>query len=274
MTEITVLRNELNSPILKLLTDAEFHSNIIDILTEVKFLTGFILYEDREKMKVQLRVIKRYLRSCEKFMTLTTNEVLHAFYMNQQGLFSDLHKHYNRELNCEFIGDVLLKYITYKKFLYDRAGQHITNLIEPPQVQKFLPLGQNDWENLIQEDYEKFQHGDTPLIRDTTTKYFFLRRRAMLQYKNRLEYWDWYWRALTKMERDVKRRNTATIGSSVNRKKELEKYDEIRKTGMISRVDHISISHLLRRGVYLNFLEEMSGRGVANIFSEIEPKQS
>jgi hypothetical protein len=147
---------------------ADFSNRIKKSLAEIVFLTGGKMYDkDKENEKdfyhLQIEVIGKFL--LQAFSHLTFSEIVNAFYLNSAGKFSEIYRHYGRELNAEFVGSVLSAYVDYKRRLtdFDAFGRKLELALDPiinPQTEIPVTWSEEDtinsWRRAIEEAYMKF----------------------------------------------------------------------------------------------------------------------
>lgn len=261
--------NTLASPWLKWLEPKACWNALVDVWKYVKMASGCLLHEG-EEFQAQLRMLYEFITCNPKFATLTINEIKHAFALNYQGCYSEMHRHYNRELNAEFVGSVLNSYLLYRQYLYNHKGEMIKRLIEPAPLVIPPKTEAGDWCRMIQEDYELFRAGESQWINNTTQKYYVLRRANLLNYTNVKKYREWFDNALTRVETDVKIRSANVIGGRIDKERELAIYATYRQTGVIPMDQRMKIFHKMRKMLYLQFFDVISKVGINRIFEDIQ----
>ncbi len=266
--EVMMIRNELNSPKLKLLSEDDRWETLKDIWSEVKLVTGAIMHEG-DLLSVQLAVLERFIISNQRLADLTRTEIIHAFYMNNQSEFDQVYRHYNKELNAEFVGDVLNAYLKRKVRMYDQKYSDIYKALNPPEDKQFI-LTSYDWENFIQLDYDLYRMGDAEMIFNTSSKYVVLRKYGLIRFTSKQKWLNWYRRALDQRELEVKETITRTNNERFAKENALSMYEAIKQTGVISKGEHKSVIFLSRRLVYLEFFAIISSCAINRIFEEIE----
>lgn len=179
--QVRVLIAERACRKLRQLSTTEFHNTVVDVLSEIKLITGGILYEGKE-LEVQVEMVKRFLWSA--YSILTKEEIVHAFYLNAHGAYEDTYRHYNREINAEFIGDVLQAYLRYKKYIVETRGPEIKKLLNPQIAPKELEAGidYNFWKQLIQEEYTAYRNGETTMQLWSDRKFHTLVKFGLMPY--------------------------------------------------------------------------------------------
>lgn len=114
----------------------EFKESINQILAEICLLTGLETYPANDNngnlnpmFVAQVKIIRKFI--LEGYYFLTPKEILNAFYLNLQGVFGQVIKQYGiKQINCEFIGQVLSAYKEYKSG-YINTNPDIQNFIAP-----------------------------------------------------------------------------------------------------------------------------------------------
>lgn len=266
-----VVRNELNSPMLRWLSEDDRWNELVDIWSEVKLITGAIMYEGN-MAGIQLRMLERFIAYEPQFISLTTAEIRHAFYLNNSGRYTEVYRHYNRELNAEFVGSILLAYMKYKDMLYQRSGKEIKGLLNPPQPKPIHEITQTDWMSYIQQDYEKYKAGQPELIFNCGVKYIFLRKCGLIPLSGRKKWWEWYRNAVCDLELKLRRQTGGSEGQSITRSRQIQAWELVRETGIIHRSDHLSVIFHMRRLIYMKFFELIADCAIVDIFTDIEHK--
>ncbi len=185
--ELKVILSERNGQKLKYLTEDELHDTVVDIVSEVKLITGAMVYEGAE-LRVQVETIKRFLFSA--FHMLTKEEVLNAFYLNSSGQYGEVYRHYNKELNTEFMGDVLRAYLRHKVYIREIKG---------PLINQVLMIGPKDtvkrdidyefWKEMIQQEYYAYCHNQSTMQIWNARKYYTLRKFGLLPLPKGFDTW-------------------------------------------------------------------------------------
>jgi hypothetical protein len=265
-----VVRNELNSPTLLWLSDKERWDKLVDVITEIKLLTGAIIHEG-EALQLQLKVIERFLISSKRYAALTTNEILHAFYLNNQGEFGTVYRHYNRELNAEFVGDVLLAYLNYKDGIYARVN--IKGLLDPAPERKPLdPITDIALMGYIQGDYDMYRSDARELIFHSPFKYNLLRRAGLIEVYSRK-----YWRKMEayamaeRVEYGSGRPERATdVREREDRAAVASMYARFVQDGYLPIAEYRLVVQGVRRRLYMRFFEMIASCGINDIFFDIK----
>lgn len=274
------MRNELSAPQMRWLSESERWESFQTLWVEVKMLTGAILHEP-PLLSVQLTMLETFIMSHEKYQRLTRNEIRHAFYMNAQGEFADqvpsgsggMFRHYNKELNAEFIGDVLNAYVRRKARLYDQKHYAIAQAMAP--AVEAPPVTAEHWQNLVEQDYQRYLREEYHLIFFGADKYLFVRRCGLIKFSSARKWRQWYAQALEIRERRARTAQVTKFSQRVEREKAVEMYEAIRRSGLIPVYEHKSVLHEMRKLVYDAFLQCCFDRGQSSIFScSIENRQT
>jgi len=130
-------------------------------LAEIVLITGGKIYDDKKESVMfngQLKSISKLL--LYSFSFLTFEEVVNAFYLNSAGRFGETHTHYGRELNVEFIGNVLASYKKFKQGIFNERGPDLVKAIKgelAPPPQKVLTDEDylNDKRRHIEDAYQR-----------------------------------------------------------------------------------------------------------------------
>ncbi|MBX2906200.1 MAG: hypothetical protein KF744_09190 [Taibaiella sp.] len=264
--ERLVVVNELSSPKLKWLSDDEMHNALIDALKVVKVLTGALLHEG-ELLKVQVEVLKMFLVTSERYRELTMNEVKHAFYLNHQGEYGEVYKHYNRELNAEYLGCVLNAYMGYKRTLYRRYGAQIKEAAaEQKVVVQPMELEEKDLQAMIQGHYEMWLQGMSEFVFVYMPVWRYLKRIGAAEW-TRSGWYEMFHRAVLERMRYAKSYYKAkSVSERYERMALVKVYDEYKDTGYMPKDEWMALVTLMRKTVYLEFFEALSMYGVRHIF--------
>lgn len=259
---------------LKWLSDDDLHNSLVSIFQEIKILTGAILYKIGEGVEQQIDILKLFLLSAPQFYSLTTNEIRHAFYLNNQGEYDEVYRHYNKELNAEFMGDVLRAYLKYKQDIYKGNGAEIKGLIDPaPEQPKFTLPNEAEYQQIIQNDYNRYLTGASELIFLPAGAYNLLRSYGAIQIHSRQ-----YWHKLI----GYAIADRIRYGKSTMFKKDGWEKDNIRRVnaiyetyqseGWIPPAEYNMVIHTLHKKLYFRFFKTMAYFNIKNIFTEIKCK--
>lgn len=112
----------------------------------------------KEMYKIQLQTISKFVINSFHFFSF--EEIVQAFYLNAAGKLGDTYSHYGRELNIEFIGNVLAAYKKYKQALYNQHGPELVKTIkgelpEPPSKILTDEDYLNDKRRTIEQAYQR-----------------------------------------------------------------------------------------------------------------------
>lgn len=140
---------------------AEFAKRLKKSLAEIVFITGGKMYDektDKDLYAIQLQTISKFLINSFHFFSF--EEIIQAFYLNSSGKFDEIHSHYGREMNIEFIGKVLSGYKNYKQGLYNQHGSELVKAIkgeleEPPSPILTDEDYLNDKRKTIEQAYQR-----------------------------------------------------------------------------------------------------------------------
>jgi len=181
----------MNGLKLKSLDHHDLHDTIIDIISSIKMITGAVVYQDN-MLQRQVEMIKRFLWS--GYSQLTKEEIINAFYLNMQGCFEEVYKHYNREINAEYLGDVLNGYMRFKRNLINVKGDKVQQILqlENKPAPEMIQVDYSFYKNLIQEEYRAFCKGQQALTFWTRWKYYTLRKEGLLPFSRGLKTWLWF----------------------------------------------------------------------------------
>lgn len=182
---------------LKELSPDEQHNTIVDIMSEIKLVTGAIIY-DGNMLQAQIEMIKRFIVT--GFSELTKHEIILAFYLNSQGELDEVYRHYSRELNAEFIGDVLRAYRRYKQQLNRDKGRLIAKTLNPSTAVK-MEIDYEAWKEIIQGEYFKYKNNSLDFTMWHDRKYYTLRKYGLLPYKTIFD-WLYFFRSAMSLGRD------------------------------------------------------------------------
>lgn len=267
-----IIMLEVTGTVLFRMDEKQFHNQVIDLITEIKIITGVFLYPDGTiEQQAQAEMIKRLLMRTPKYMRLTAAEVAQAFYMNASGYYPETYRHYNRELNAEFFGDILNAYINYKKKFATEKRDMFFRSLNPHEEPPIPVITVLQWKQFIQEDLQKMIHGQQSLIFNCTPKYFFLRRMGYITLDSRDHWWRWYRYAVEQRQREVLRTAAETEGAKASKRTMLGILGDILEAGTIPARSHRGLVHLTRRTIYLSHLRAVKEYGATDIFSQISP---
>lgn len=105
----------------------------------------------------QMRIIAKFIS--EGFGYITPQELINAFHLNLQGKYPEVYKQYGKkEINCEFIGQVLSAYRNYKQS-YVNINPDLLAILHPPEKPKQIEYTdnvENDERVMVEREYQKF----------------------------------------------------------------------------------------------------------------------
>jgi hypothetical protein len=116
---------------------------------------------------------------------LKKSEICHAFTLNYQGAYAEKYRHYNRELNAEFIGDVLDAYKLLKEDFFQRTGMVVMDILKPAN---------NDlqgWKELIEHDYYLVKERTMEAVFYSPEKYIALRKMQFIKIESVKQWLSW-----------------------------------------------------------------------------------
>jgi hypothetical protein len=113
--------------------EEDFKDSVNFIVAEICLLNGLETYDADSQTAMyiaQMRVIARFIS--DGFPYLTPAEISNAFNLNLQGKFKEVFKQFGkRQINCEFIGQVLTAYKEYKQNYVD-LNPDLLHILYPP----------------------------------------------------------------------------------------------------------------------------------------------
>lgn len=256
-----VAKLERSGQRLRSLNDDDAFNSIADLCSEIKLITGAIMHEGK-MLEPQLEMLKRFIVS--GFGNLTKAEIVQAFYMNLQGKFEDVYVHYNKELNAEFMGNVLRAYMRWKARLVNDKGHKIQLLLQQ-EKRKAVEIDYEFWKELIQKDFENYKkfRGSDQLWHDR--KYYTLRKFGLLYFKN-LDTWFFFMKQAIKntnghlkvpLHSNFSKYSFVTVGSVVNI--------------FHSHEDFRTCLSEARRLAYCYILKVCAESGINNLWEDIKP---
>lgn len=255
--EIQILKNQLNAPKLRELTNpTDFRKFMIQAFAKIKILTGAKLYEDEDELNWQVDILIAFVQADERFMSLSTSEFQHAFFLNSQGRFGTPHSHYGREMDAEFIGKILLSYLDYRYKLNQKVPD-ILAVIEPPEkVSKpVVKMNDKDWQEMIQIDYNLYKNEQYDLLFNITPKYCYLRKLGLIKLRSRSEWNRRLRQALERAEMEVTATKAKTLPQVLDKQRKLKIYQDALFNGKIDVKECRVVVLTLRKLQYLHFLE-------------------
>jgi len=262
--------NELNSPQLKWLSDDGLHDKLLDVFMEVKVLTGAILHKPGDDLVKQIEVLKLFIASHPVFTGLTVNEIRHAFYLNNQGEYEEVYRHYNKELNAEFIGDVLQAYVRYKTRFYRLKGKEVKAIVLPKHDTPAPVISESEYREMIQQHYCLYLNEQPEWIFMPDKAYQLLRNYGAISIRDR-EHWQYL--VSKAMGRRAAYGRTSLIGKDGWEKENILKvrkvYEVWEQYGWLSIEEYRMVVHTLRKMLYFRFFETMKYFNIKDIFREV-----
>lgn len=213
-------------------------------------------------------MIERFLMMSGRFSNLTLNEIIHAFYLNAAGEYADIYKHYNRWLDAEFIGNVLISYCKYKDAFYKRVD--VKGLLTPP-APKPKPIAPTTEEvkAMIQQDYNFYLQDAPAFIFLSKLKYKLLRQISFIEITSKANWHDMYTRAFY-ARRAFANGTTTDKHEREERRRVKYIYDQWEKDYMIPLGEHRVLVHNVRKGLYLQMFMACKACGIVDIFKEVK----
>ena len=262
--------NELNSPQLKWLSDDGVHDKLLDVFMEVKVLTGAILHKPGDDLVKQIEVLKLFIVSHPVFTGLTVNEVRHAFYLNNQGEYEEVYRHYNKELNAEFIGDVLQAYVRYKNRFYRAKGKEVKAIVAPKDQQPVPVTSESEYREMIQQHYCLYLDDKREWVFMPDRAYQLLRNYGAITITSREH---WYHLVGKGMNKRAGYGRTSLIGKDGWEKENILKvrrvYEAWEQNGWLPMEEYRMVVHTLRKMLYFHFFETMKYFNIKDIFREV-----
>lgn len=238
------------------------YNSIVDLVSEIKLLTGAIVYsKESGLLQAQLEMIHRFLAT--GFSTLTKQEIVHAFYLNNQGHLDDVFRHYGKELNAEFMGDVLRAYMRYKKEIAKSKGAQLARILRP-QVHIKQDVDYQAWKEIVQADYNHFKQHRTDPGMWHKRKYYTMRKYGLLPYRN-VSGWIYFMKQAMVMGRGGLR-----IPSQANLKDyKITSVQQVRDLFTTSEGFHRCVD-ISRQLAYGHAFGAMTACGIHDIWNEIK----
>lgn len=247
---------------LKTLDDDEQYNQLLDVFTEVKILTGAVMYSGKE-LEVQIDVLRRFMAGHQEAKSMTISEIRHAFYLNNFGEYKSVLRHYNRELNAEFIGDILSAYQNLKHHCFNKSRDNIKLLLKPKINTAKVIITPMELEEQIQNDYENFKINKIDLIFCTNSKYYFLRKKRLIQLTSK-ESW------IKNYHLAFQARKSEKFSSISQTKFREDLYVKIVSSCYMPLKEHKTIVYLTRRIIYLKFFDIIFKTAINKIFEDID----
>lgn len=245
------------------------HDKIVEIFQELKILNGVILHTG-ESLKIQIEVLKMFLVTHPHFTGLTVNEIRHAFYLNSQGEYEEVYRHYNKELNAEFIGDVLRAYVRYKNGIYRLKGKSIKAILNPVEVKPPVMPTEQEYRQMIQQHYENFLAGRRDLVFIAESTYRMLRKYGAILIKSREHYKKLIQQALEIREQYAM---SSLLQKDAKEKENILRlrgiYKVWRAEGWIPIDEYRMVIYTVRKRLCFRFFETMQYFNIKEIFKEI-----
>lgn len=274
--EALIFRNEYGAPPLTWLSDTERWERLNKLWAEVSMLTGAVMYADNYSRSLQQGMLETFIMSNAKYAGLTLDEIRHAFYLNTQGELADsappgsggIIRHYNTELNAEYVGAVLKAYITKRARIHAEKGDDVQQAMrltgEAPQPPEITA---DQWQQMIEDDYQRYCRREVNMILNTSPKYIFLRKCGLIRFSSKAKWHEWYREALRTRGRAARAGLVKQFADRIVSEKAISMYEAINTCGVVPHYEHESVLLEMRRLVYLKFLEISETRGREAVFS-------
>ena len=245
---------------LRSLNENEAHDVIVDLVSEIKLVTGSIVYQG-DMLVAQLEMIKRFLLS--GFSMLTKEELVEAFYMNLQGAFEEVYVHYNKELNAEFLGNVIRAYVRWKAVLLKENSKLLSVLLSPVK-REINVIDYDIWKEMVQRDLMYLNGQEAQATLWHSRKYITLRRFGMMPFKGKSSWFYFVKKAIATGKYPL----NLPPGSNINAYK-FRNTEQVFKLFRTAQAFHICIEHA-RKFAYWYVLNVCHECGINSIWTEIK----
>lgn len=263
--ELAALKSEhAGNKLIEMKEDDSF-DDLLEAWMQIKLMTGAIVYEkpkpgEPDLLGAQLESLHRFMLH-GPFAQLTKAEVILAFNMNCAGINWESVQHYNRPLDCAFVGAVLRNYRDFKNRMYTRAHYDIVKALRDQP--KAIAAPALDLRPIIAADYDHYMAGHLEEIYGCSEKYFYLRRNRYMPTVTAAMWVKWYYKAVAYLERKAER----LVGQEWTKRERLSLYQHLQKEGTIKVAEHLHICHTARRLLYLRFFEILKAHGIPELHS-------
>jgi hypothetical protein len=253
---------------LKSLTEKQSHNKLADVWSEVTLATGAFMEAD-ELIDAQLQMLHKFILSSPKFSTLTHKEIIHAFYLNAAGEFSQwtpkdcggIFPHFSRPINAEWVGLVLSAYVKYKHRMYETAGDHIRKALAPPPVPpKRVRMPASFYMEAVQRSYDMYCAGKQEWEYGWSLLYNFLRKVNLITCESRQAWWDRWWKGVLVLWQQTGTEDLYELMGGRYEKMPQHRRQEIRRAATFK-----SQYWALR-----DLFSELKAAGISNIFSQVK----
>lgn len=267
-----MLKNQLNSIRLRDLSDEEYHDTVVNLMAEIKMLNGAVLHKSEvvdgvNMLQQQVETMKMFLASNFRFTALTVSELRHAFFLNAQGEYEEVYKTYRRELDAEFVGQVLRAYLQYRRPL-DQQAEAIKGKLKGKLLPVAVPCT-DDWKRIVQRHYDMYRNGDREMIFVYPGEYYFLRRIEAIRYTSRKKWGEWYLRALNQRFTEAMGRDAVTFEEKEDKERRRSMYMRIADTGIVPRDEDVQVICRMRKMVVLKFFELLADCNIHDIWADV-----
>ena len=259
------------------LSEDDFYNAMINLFTEIKLLTGAVLYSPGVELNLQVQTLLVFIRSSPRFMALTVAEIRYAFHLNNQGELDETYKHYNRELNAEFIGGVLSSYVKKIRKPLDERSEEIRKMLGMIEAPAPVPkLDRFIIQHHIQTQYDIYRSGEKELCFISDAGYRYLRRIGAISFTDAKKWRAWYMYASEKHRQYLMQKLDLQIMGEAKRQDEKKAinviFDAMKQPADVPNELRRPILTAMRRLVCFHLFDQLIAAQVQNIFSEIETK--
>jgi len=268
--EARIFLNEVQTPRLNWLSDDGYHNAIIDIITEIVFISNAPLYPDGSPEQLaQLEVLKKFLITSPRFGQMHAGDIVHAFYMNEDGGHWDHIKHFNNFLSCEYVGAVLNPFLRFKQRMEPKRKLLMKSLPQP--LLAAIPFyGPTYWEGEINTDLLLINAGNPGKIFNIETKYKYLRKINFIKIRSLAHWYRWMGYTIGQLKERESRKPTKTEAQILEKQKLVAMYGEMIQTNSIPRHEISRIVFQTRREIYLQHLKRAADSGTTDLFRKTE----
>lgn len=264
--ESRIFLNEVQTPRMNWLSEDGYHNTTIDILTEIAFISNAPLYPDGPEQLAQLEVLKQFLITSPRFSQMHAGDIVHAFYMNEDGGHWDHVKHFSKFLSCEYVGAVLNPFLRFKQRMEPKRKMLLKSL--PQQFLTAIPFyGPVYWEGEINTDLMLMNAGNPGKIFNIETKYKYLRKSNIIRIRSMAHWYRWVGYTIGQLKERESRKPTKTEAQTLEKQKLVAMYGEMIQTNSIPRHEIPRIIFQTRREIYLQHLKRAADQGITDLFN-------
>lgn len=268
-----ILKNQLNSQRLRDLSDSEYHDTVVNMMAEIKMLNGAILHKSEvvggvNMLAQQVETLKMFIASNFRFTALTVSELRHAFFLNAQGEYDEVYKTYRRELDAEFVGQVLRAYLQYRRPM-DQQAEAIKGKLKGKLLLPVAVPCTDDWKRIVQRHYDLYRNGDWEMIFVYPGEYYFLRKIEAIRYSSKKKWGEWYMRALTQRFNEAMAMDAITFEQKEAKERRRSMYLRIFDTNVVPRDEDTQVICRMRKMVVLKFFELLADCNIHDIWADV-----